>query len=68
MQDEAALKAHGKFVAAMKKLDDDITARNKDARDNIRSEVGSRSLPYEFLRPHSGPGVTRRGVPYSTSI
>lgn len=67
-QNEQALSAHEKFLAALKKLDEDITARNGDASNKIRSTVGARGIPYELLRPNSGPGVTSRGVPCSTSI
>lgn len=66
-QDPRALTAHESFLAALKKLDDDITARNASG-SKIRSASGTRGLPYELLRPHSGEGVTSRGVPCSTSI
>ena len=66
-QDPRALTAHESFLAALKKLDDDITARNASG-SKIRSAAGSRGIPYELLRPHSSEGVTSRGVPCSTSI
>lgn len=69
LQDKRALAAHEKFLAALKKLDADITERNSPKHGSkIRGVVGARGLPYELLRPHSKEGVTSRGVPCSTSI
>ena len=67
LQDKGALDAHKSFIAALKKLDDDITERN-NSESKIRSKRGARGLEYTLLRPHSDKGVTMRGVPCSTSI
>ncbi|CAL8464299.1 g3834 [Coccomyxa elongata] len=69
IEDKRALAAHEKFLAALKKLDADITERNSPKHGSkIRGVVGARGIPYELLRPHSKEGVTSRGVPCSTSI
>lgn len=67
MQDQNARAAHKNFLAALAKLDEDISARNRSG-SKIRGVVGTRGLPYELLRPNSKAGVTSRGVPCSTSI
>ena len=65
-QDEAALKAHEGFLAAMKQLNADVDERNeKDSK--MRTIVGSHGLPYTFLRPTPTPDVGG-GVPCSTCI
>ena len=52
----------------MKDLDNRIVKRTSDGNSKMGSNVGSRYLPYEILRPSSPAGMTGRGVPYSTSI
>ncbi|KAK6802421.1 hypothetical protein RDI58_000201 [Solanum bulbocastanum] len=43
-----------------------IDARNADC--NLMNRNGSGVMPYELLKPYSGPGVPGKGVPYSISI
>jgi hypothetical protein len=49
-------------VEDVKGIEATIKQRNKDPNLKMRS------LPYNFLSPFSGPGITNRGVPQSVSI
>jgi hypothetical protein len=62
-QDPAAKEMYAKFVAKIKDVEKEISARNKRPDLKLRS-----ALPYELLAPTSGPGITNRGVPQSISI
>uniref|UniRef100_A0A5B7BF19 Lipoxygenase n=1 Tax=Davidia involucrata TaxID=16924 RepID=A0A5B7BF19_DAVIN len=59
-------KAFEKFNERLKNLEWIIDARNADKKLKNRSGVGV--VPYELLKPFSGPGVTGKGVPNSISI
>ncbi|PHT93649.1 hypothetical protein T459_01531 [Capsicum annuum] len=54
------------FSGKLKELEGIIDARNADC--NLRNRNGAGIVPYELLKPFSGPGVTGKGVPYSISI
>jgi linoleate 9S-lipoxygenase len=56
------LGLYSKFVEEVKGIEKIIDERNKDPARKMRS------VPYEFLSPTSGPGITYRGVPQSVSI
>ncbi|CAH2042005.1 unnamed protein product, partial [Thlaspi arvense] len=43
-----------------------IDARNKNK--NLKNRSGAGVVPYELLKPFSGPGMTEKGVPNSISI
>ncbi|CAI0412298.1 unnamed protein product [Linum tenue] len=58
--------AFERFHGRMKALEVVIDARN--ANEKLRNRNGAGVLPYELLKPFSEPGVTGKGVPYSTSI
>ncbi|KAL5707967.1 linoleate 13S-lipoxygenase [Ranunculus cassubicifolius] len=59
---EAFERLHRRLV----EIDGIIDARNADPKLLNRSGVGI--VPYELLKPFSGPGMTGMGVPNSTSI
>ncbi|PHU29513.1 Linoleate 13S-lipoxygenase 2-1, chloroplastic, partial [Capsicum chinense] len=50
------------FSGKLKELEGIIDARNADC--NLRNRNGAGIVPYELLKPFSGPGVTGKGVPY----
>ncbi|XP_060196669.1 linoleate 13S-lipoxygenase 2-1, chloroplastic-like [Lycium barbarum] len=54
------------FSGRLKELEGIIDARNADP--NLMNRNGAGVVPYELLKPLSGPGVTGKGVPYSISI
>ncbi|XP_060196668.1 linoleate 13S-lipoxygenase 2-1, chloroplastic-like [Lycium barbarum] len=54
------------FSGKLKELEGIIDARNADP--NLMNRNGAGVVPYELLKPYSGPGVTGKGVPYSISI
>ncbi|KAG6403145.1 hypothetical protein SASPL_135362 [Salvia splendens] len=65
--DDKVIKAaferfHGKLV----EIEGMIDARNVD--EKLKNRSGAGVVPYELLKPYSGPGVTGKGVPNSISI
>jgi lipoxygenase len=58
--------AFEKFHRRLKEIEGIIDSRN--ANKNLKNRYGAGILPYESLKPFSGPGVTGKGVPYSISI
>ncbi|CAI0450242.1 unnamed protein product, partial [Linum tenue] len=65
--DDAVIRAaFERFNGRMKALEVVIDGRN--ANEKLRNRNGAGVLPYELLKPFSEPGVTGKGVPYSTSI
>nr|GLL43392.1 linoleate 13S-lipoxygenase 2-1, chloroplastic [Ipomoea trifida] len=58
--------AFERFSGRLKELEGIIDARNADR--NLRNRSGAGILPYELIKPYSGPGVTGKGVPNSISI
>ncbi|KAJ9555703.1 hypothetical protein OSB04_010317 [Centaurea solstitialis] len=63
-------KAFAGFKERLAALETTINSDNENPKlKNRKPEVeGSVAYPYELLKPKSGPGVTRKGVPYSISI
>lgn len=65
--DDIVIKAafkhfHGKLMEIVGIID----ARNVD--EKLKNRSGAEVVPYELLKPYSGPGVTGKGVPNSISI
>ena len=58
--------AFEKFNGRLKELEGTIDERN--ANRDLKNRCGAGVVPYELLKPFSEPGVTGKGVPYSTSI
>ncbi|KAG6437948.1 hypothetical protein SASPL_102879 [Salvia splendens] len=66
-EDNKVIKAaferfHGKLM----EIEGIIDARNADL--SLKNRSGAGVVPYELLKPYSGPGVTGKGVPNSISI
>ena len=65
--DDPVIKAaFEKFNRKMQELEGIIDDRNSN--ENLRNRTGAGIVPYELLKPFSGPGATGKGVPYSISI
>lgn len=64
--DAEIVEAFYEFAAEIKRIEETIERRNKEA--GLRNRCGAGVLPYELLMPSSDPGVTGRGVPNSVSI
>lgn len=64
--DADAMAAASRFSKRMEEIERIVDARNADL--TLKNRTGAGVLPYELLRPTSGPGVTGRGVPNSISI
>ncbi|KAH7293757.1 hypothetical protein KP509_28G041100 [Ceratopteris richardii] len=64
--DPAARDAFKRFSRQMDVIERVIADRNRDPF--LKNRAGAGVLPYEILRPSSGPGKTSRGVPNSVSI
>ncbi|KAJ1703441.1 hypothetical protein LUZ63_003220 [Rhynchospora breviuscula] len=58
--------AFERFNGRMKEIEGIIDARNSDT--NLLNRCGAGIVPYELLKPFSGPGVTGKGIPNSVSI
>ncbi|XP_040991051.1 linoleate 13S-lipoxygenase 2-1, chloroplastic-like isoform X1 [Juglans microcarpa x Juglans regia] len=58
--------AFERFNGRLKQLEEIIDKRN--ANRDLKNRNGAGIVPYELLKPFSGPGVTGKGVPYSISI
>ncbi|KAK7243381.1 hypothetical protein RIF29_38176 [Crotalaria pallida] len=58
--------AFERFNSKMKEIEGIIDSRN--ANSDLKNRHGAGVVPYELLKPFSGPGVTGKGVPYSISI
>ncbi|KAJ4724606.1 Lipoxygenase [Melia azedarach] len=58
--------AFERFSARLREIEGIIDARN--ANENLHNRNGAGIVPYELLKPTSGPGVTGKGIPYSISI
>ncbi|KAK8957454.1 hypothetical protein KSP39_PZI000087 [Platanthera zijinensis] len=66
-EEEAAVRAaFDRYKERLKEIEVIIDGRNGDMA--LRNRTGAGVLPYEFMKPFSGPGVTGRGIPNSTSI
>ncbi|KAG4917949.1 hypothetical protein JHK82_055406 [Glycine max] len=58
--------AFERFNRRLKEIEGIIDSRNGNS--NLKNRHGAGIMPYELLKPFSGPGVTGKGVPYSISI
>lgn len=64
--DQRAMKAYKSFSKNLSEAERTIHARNHNPK--LKHRHGAGTLPYELLLPHSGPGITTRGIPNSISI
>ena len=58
--------AFERFQGRLMEIEGIIDARNADW--SLKNRSGAGVVPYELLKPYSGPGVTGKGVPNSISI
>ncbi|XP_058755726.1 linoleate 13S-lipoxygenase 2-1, chloroplastic-like isoform X1 [Vicia villosa] len=58
--------AFEKFHRRLKEIEGIIDSRN--GNKSLKNRNGAGIMPYESLKPFSGPGITGKGVPYSISI
>ncbi|RDX97652.1 Linoleate 13S-lipoxygenase 2-1, chloroplastic, partial [Mucuna pruriens] len=58
--------AFERFSTKLNEIEGIVDSRNADC--NLKNRNGAGVVPYELLKPFSGPGVTGKGVPYSISI
>ncbi|KAF3327873.1 linoleate 13S-lipoxygenase 2-1 [Carex littledalei] len=58
--------AFERFNGRMKEIEGIIDDRNLDTK--LMNRCGAGIVPYELLKPFSGPGVTGKGIPNSISI
>ncbi|KAK6933728.1 Lipoxygenase, C-terminal [Dillenia turbinata] len=58
--------AFEQFAQELRDFENIINKRNND--QTLRNRNGFHVIPYELLKPFSGPGVTGKGVPNSISI
>lgn len=58
--------AFEKFSGRLREIEGTVDERNNDPER--RNRCGAGIVPYELLKPFSGPGVTGRGIPNSISI
>lgn len=65
-EDSSVKNAYERFNGRMKELERIVDERNRDT--NLKNRSGIGNVPYELLKPFSGPGMTGRGVPFSISI
>ncbi|XP_027344673.1 linoleate 13S-lipoxygenase 2-1, chloroplastic-like [Abrus precatorius] len=59
-------EAFERFNRKLKEIEGIIDSRN--ANSTLKNRHGAGVVPYELMKPFSGPGVTGKGVPYSISI
>ncbi|KAL5230670.1 hypothetical protein ABZP36_029446 [Zizania latifolia] len=65
--DDAAVQAaYTRFNARLTEIEGVIDRRNKDRK--LKNRCGAGIVPYQLMKPFSGPGVTGKGIPNSTSI
>ena len=65
-ENPAIKAAFERFSTKLRGIERIIDSRNSDS--DLRNRNGAGMMPYELLKPFSGPGVTGKGVPYSISI
>ncbi|WJX38978.1 linoleate 13S-lipoxygenase [Trifolium repens] len=65
-ENQTIKEAFERFQKRLKEIEGIIDSRNEDR--NLKNRHGAGIVPYETLKPFSGPGVTGKGVPYSISI
>ncbi|RDX66659.1 Linoleate 13S-lipoxygenase 2-1, chloroplastic, partial [Mucuna pruriens] len=59
-------EAFERFNRRLKEIEGIIDSRNADY--NLKNRNGVGVVPYEVMKPFSGPGITGKGIPYSVSI
>ncbi|KAK9725720.1 hypothetical protein RND81_05G164400 [Saponaria officinalis] len=65
-EDPTVKEAFQRFNSNLKRIEEEIDARNVDV--NLKNRNGAGIIPYELLKPFSKAGVTGMGVPNSISI
>ena len=65
-EDKVINAAFERFHGRLLEIEGIIDARNADT--DLKNRSGAGVVPYELLKPYSGPGVTGKGVPNSISI
>lgn len=65
-EDPVVKMAFERFNRRLKEIERVIDDRNKDT--SLRNRTGAGIVPYELLKPFSGPGITGKGIPMSISI
>lgn len=65
-EDKVINAAFERFHGRLMEIEGIIDARNADT--DLKNRSGAGVVPYELLKPYSGPGVTGKGVPNSISI
>ncbi|KHN45340.1 Linoleate 13S-lipoxygenase 2-1, chloroplastic [Glycine soja] len=65
-EDPTVKAAYEKFNGRLKEIEGIIDSRNADC--NMKNRHGVGVVPYEQMKPFSGPGITGKGIPYSVSI
>ncbi|KAK7401149.1 hypothetical protein VNO78_12468 [Psophocarpus tetragonolobus] len=65
-EDQTIKVAFEKFNSKLKEIEGVIDSRNADS--NLKNRHGVGVVPYEQMKPFSGPGITGKGIPYSVSI
>ncbi|XP_054793635.1 linoleate 13S-lipoxygenase 2-1, chloroplastic-like [Prosopis cineraria] len=65
-EDPTIEAAFGRFNGRLKEIEEIIDARNGD--EKLKNRNGAGIVPYELMKPFSGPGVTGKGIPNSISI
>ncbi|KAK7401112.1 hypothetical protein VNO78_12426 [Psophocarpus tetragonolobus] len=58
--------AFERFNKRLKEIEGIIDSRNGD--NTLKNRYGAGVVPYELMKPFSRPGITGKGIPYSTSI
>ncbi|KAH7560486.1 hypothetical protein JRO89_XS10G0029800 [Xanthoceras sorbifolium] len=65
-EDPVINAAFERFNGRLREFEGIVDERN--ANTELKNRNGAGTMPYELLKPFSGPGVTGKGVPYSISI
>ncbi|MED6151465.1 hypothetical protein PIB30_082813 [Stylosanthes scabra] len=65
-EDPIVKSSFERFSERLKEIEGIIDSRNGNI--DLKNRHGAGLVPYELLKPFSGPGVTGKGVPYSISI
>lgn len=66
VENQTIKAAFERFSTKLKEIEGIIDSRN--ANCDLKNRNGAGVVPYELMKPFSGPGVTGKGVPYSISI
>ncbi|XP_004501998.1 linoleate 13S-lipoxygenase 2-1, chloroplastic-like [Cicer arietinum] len=65
-EDPTIKESFERFNGRLKEIEGIIDSRN--ANSDLKNRSGAGIVPYELMKPFSGPGVTGKGVAYSISI